>query len=220
MIAAGPPVVVFDYGSGNIRSVVRALTAAGCAVTVSDDLPTARSAAGLVVPGVGAFAACRAALREAGGDDLIRERYARGAAVLGICVGMQVMCEGSAEHADQRDSADVTGLGLLPGHLVRLTAPIVPHMGWNLIDPAPGSALFTDEPGQRYYFVHSYAVPWPPPAAADPPVADAHLRVTTADYGGRFIAAIESGPLAGTQFHPEKSGPAGVALLRRWRATL
>jgi len=213
-VSSRPPVVVFDYGSGNIRSVVRALATAGCEVSVTADPDQAMAAAGLVVPGVGAFAACRAALRAAGGDDLIIERLARGSAVLGICVGMQVLFEGSDEHAEQSAPQDTVGLAVLPGRVVRLTAPVVPHMGWNTVSAAPGSRLLSPDPAQRYYFVHSYAVPAPVAPA------DGLTHLTTADYGGQFIAAVERGPCAGTQFHPEKSGPAGVDLLARWRETL
>jgi glutamine amidotransferase len=199
-----PRVVVLDYGSGNLRSAERALARAGADVTVTADLAAARDAPGLVVPGVGAYAACMTALHALGGDDLVRERVAGERPVLGICVGMQVLFEQGTEHGVTTD-----GIGVLPGAVSRLHADVVPHMGWNTVDVAPGSALFAGLEREHFYFVHSYAARTVPGALT-----------TTAEHGEVFAAAVERGPLAATQFHPEKSGDAGTALLANWLRTL
>lgn len=200
-----PNVVVFDYGSGNLRSAQRALERAGATVAVSADHRAARGADGLVVPGVGAFAACMAGIRDAGGDEVIPARVAEGAPVLGICVGAQVLFDAGEEHG-----VTTEGLGLLPGTVTRLAAERIPHMGWNTVEH-DGMALFAGiEPRDRFYFVHSYA--------ARPPVADA--AVATCVHGGPFVAAVERGPLSATQFHPEKSGRAGLVLLSNWVRSL
>ena len=196
-------VVVLDYGSGNLRSAERALQAAGAEVRVTDDLDAAREAPGLVVPGVGAFAACMTGLRGVGGDDVVRERVADGRPVLGICVGMQVLFERGVEHGERTD-----GIGVLPGEVTRLQADIVPHMGWNTVAAPEGSVLFDGLGDERFYFVHSYA-------AHDVPDAG----VTRAEHGEEFVAAVERGPVSATQFHPEKSGRAGTRLLANWLRT-
>jgi glutamine amidotransferase len=198
-----PRVVVLDYGSGNLRSAERALARAGGEVTVTDSLDEALNADGLVVPGVGAFAACMAGLRAAGGDRLIRERLRRGRPVLGICVGMQVLFSLGDEHGVATE-----GVGTFPGAVTRLRAPVLPHMGWNTVSPPPDSRLFAGVEGERFYFVHSYAA------------RSAPGQVTWAEHGERFVAAVEDGMLAATQFHPEKSGDAGAVLLRNWIASL
>jgi len=195
-----PRIVVLDYGSGNLRSAERALTRAGGDVVVTDDLTAAATADGLVVPGVGAYASCMAALTSINADRMIADRIALGRRVLGICVGMQVMFEYGEEHGRR-----TTGLGLLPGGVTRLSAPRVPHMGWNTVSPA-----LTAEPQTRFYFVHSYA------AQDIAALTAVGVAVTTATYGVPFVAAVESGALMATQFHPEKSGDAGAALLHRW----
>jgi glutamine amidotransferase len=205
-------VVVFDYGSGNVRSAVRALEHVGASVLLTSDHAEALAADGLFVPGVGNFHACMAGLRAAGGPRVIETRLAGGRAVLGVCVGMQVLFDGSDEPSD----APEEGLGEWPGTVSRLLADVVPHMGWSEVRPAAGSALFAGLAGQRFYFVHSYAVQhWTmaPPTGIFERVAP---RVTWADHGGPFVAAVENGPLAATQFHPEKSGEAGLALLENW----
>jgi glutamine amidotransferase len=208
-----PRVVVLDYGSGNLRSAERAIARAGAQVSVTADATTALSADGLVVPGVGAFAACVRGLRSVRGDHLIGRRLAGGRPVLGICVGMQILFEKGVEHG-----ATVAGCGEWPGTVERLAAPVLPHMGWNTVRAASDSVLFAGaDPDTRYYFVHSYAVKrWvlPPPDRLVPP------KVTWAEHGESFVAAVENGPLMATQFHPEKSGDAGAALLRNWVATL
>jgi len=201
---SGADVVVLDYGSGNLRSAERALARAGAQVQVSTDLVVAREADGLVVPGVGAFAACMRGLVAAGGGPVIWDRLRRQRPVLGICVGMQVLFEEGVEHGER-----TTGLGVLAGEVTRLQADVVPHMGWNTVQPPAGSALFAGVEGERFYFVHSYA-------ARDVPAA----ATTFAEHGERFAAAVERGPLSATQFHPEKSGDAGIALLRNWIGAL
>ncbi|RLK12346.1 glutamine amidotransferase [Micromonospora sp. M71_S20] len=203
-------VVVLDYGSGNLRSAERALAHAGADVTVTDDLTAAAEADGLVVPGVGAYAACMAGIEDLGAGPVIAERVAAGRPVLGICVGMQVLFEHGDEHG-----VVTKGLGLLPGGVTRLTASRLPHMGWNTVAAPAGSVLFAGLPADsRFYFVHSYAVG--DPAA----LADAGATVVTAHHGTDFVAAVERGPLCAAQFHPEKSADTGAALLRNWLATL
>ncbi len=201
-------VVVLDAGSGNLRSAERALQRAaeqtGADVELTADPVAAREADGLVVPGVGAYAACMAGLRAVGGDDVVRERLAGDRPVLGICVGMQVMFERGLEHGETTD-----GIGVLPGEVTRLQAPVVPHAGWNTVEVPEGSALFAGVEGEHFYFVHSYA-------AHDAPGALA----TTAVHGEPFVAAVERGALSATQFHPEKSGDAGRRLLVNWLRTL
>lgn len=199
-------VVIFDYGFGNIRSAQRALERVGAEVTVTEDTTLAAQAAGLVIPGVGAFAACMRALHESGGADLIRRRGAKNQPILGICVGAQVMFDGGNEHGEHTD-----GLGLLAGEITSLTAPILPHMGWNTVETPAGSALYQGiDPNERFYFVHSFA--------AHTTTADA--LVATCDYGERFIASVELGSLSVVQFHPEKSADTGAALLSNWIGTL
>jgi glutamine amidotransferase len=203
-------VVVLDYGSGNLRSAERALQRAGADVTVTDDLAAAAAADGLVVPGVGAFAACMAGIEALGAGPVIADRVAAGRPVLGICVGMQVLFAHGEEHG-----VVTRGLGLLPGGVTRLAATRLPHMGWNTLRPAVDSALFTGLPEEsRFYFVHSYAV------ADVAALTAAGARVTTARHGGDFVAAVERGALSAAQFHPEKSADTGALLLRNWLATL
>ncbi len=207
-MAVPPRVVVLDYGFGNVRSAVRALERVGADVELTADKHAALEADGLVVPGVGAFAAVMAGLEGVGGDEIVDRRLAGGRPVLGICVGMQVMFAEGVEHGVR-----TAGLGQWPGVVDRLEAPIVPHMGWAEVDPPAGSRLFAGLGNARFYFVHSYAArsfPLRPPGAIPAPV------VTWADHGGRFVAAVENGPLAATQFHPEKSGDAGAQLLSHW----
>jgi imidazole glycerol-phosphate synthase subunit HisH len=208
-----PRVVVLDYGSGNLRSAQRAIARAGAEVTVTADAGAAMNADGLVVPGVGAFAACVRGLRSVRGDQLIGRRLAGGRPVLGICVGMQILFEKGVEHGVAAD-----GCGEWPGTVERLPAPVLPHMGWNTVRAPTDSVLFAGaDPATRYYFVHSYAVRrWemPPPERLKAPT------VTWAEHEEPFVAAVENGALMATQFHPEKSGDAGAALLRNWLATL
>ena len=203
-----PEIVVLDYGSGNLRSAERALARVGADVTVTADPDAALDADGLVVPGVGAFAACMAGLRSVGGDKLIAQRLASGRPVLAICVGMQVLFASGEEHGERTE-----GCGLLPGTVERLEAPVLPHMGWNTVSPPAGSTLFAGiGPGTRFYFVHSYGLRY----ARAGLLRDSSAQVTWATHGEPFAAAVEDGPLAATQFHPEKSGDAGATLLSNW----
>ena len=208
-----PEVVVLDYGSGNLRSVVRAVERTGASVTLTGDFAVALEADGLVVPGVGAYAACMDGLRAVKGDRLIGRRLAGGRPVLGICVGMQVLFGRGVEHG-----VETPGCEEWPGTVDRLEAPVVPHMGWNTVEAPPGSRLFSGVESERFYFVHSYAArSW----ELETNDRTAAPLVTWATHGGdRFVAAVENGPLCATQFHPEKSGDAGAALLRNWVATL
>jgi glutamine amidotransferase len=213
---SAPDVVVLDYGSGNVRSGVRALERVGARVELTADPARALACDGLFLPGVGNFHACMAGLRAADGPRIVDVRLAGGRPVLGVCVGMQVLFEGSEEPSDR----PLEGLGEWPGRVERLRAPVVPHMGWSTVDVPPGSALFAGVEGERFYFVHSYAVPrWtlPAPHGAMSVVVP---RVTTATHGEPFVAAVENGPLTATQFHPEKSGDAGLALLENWVSAL
>jgi glutamine amidotransferase len=208
-----PKVAVLDYGSGNLRSAVRAVERAGADVELTSDFDTCLAADGLLVPGVGAFAACMEGLRAVKGDRIIGRRLAGGRPVLGICVGMQVLFGRGVEHGIETDGCDEW-----PGVVERLQAPVVPHMGWNTVDVAEGSTLFSGIEDERFYFVHSYGVrDWTL-------VTNDRTRaplVTWAEHGGdRFVAAVENGPLTATQFHPEKSGDAGAALFRNWVASL
>ena len=200
-------VVVLDYGSGNLRSAQRALERAGAEVTVTADTAAALAADGLVVPGVGAFAACMAGLRAVHGDEVIAKRLASSRPVLGICVGMQILFREGVEHGQR-----TAGCAVLPGAVGRLEAPVLPHMGWNTVRAPAGSALLAGlGEGTRFYFVHSYAVTAIPPAPA---------LTATARHGQDFVAVVEHGPLTATQFHPEKSADAGSALLANWLGML
>ena len=196
-------VVVLDYGSGNLRSAQRALERVGASVTVTADVRLAADADGVVVPGVGAFAACMAGLCAIEGERAVAERVANSRPLLGICVGMQVLFDAGVEHG-----VETPGLGVLPGRVEGLRAPIVPHMGWNTVTPPADSVLFRGLADQRFYFVHSYAV------------HETSGAVTHASHGERFVAAVESGPVMATQFHPEKSGDAGLSLLENWLETI
>ena len=200
---SAPRVVVLDYGSGNLRSAERALSRVGADVTVTADAAEAGECDGLVVPGVGAFAACVDGVRAVGGDAVVSSRLATDRPVLGICVGMQVLYEVGEEHG-----VTTSGLGALPGRVERLHADVLPHMGWNTVRPPSGSRLFAGVEGERFYFVHSYAVR---------PGGDGEA---VTEHGEAFVAGVERGPLAATQFHPEKSGDAGLHLLDNWVSAL
>jgi glutamine amidotransferase len=205
-------VVLLDYGSGNVHSAAKALERAGADVEVTADRKAALEADGLVVPGVGAFKAVMDQLQAVRGDEVIDRRLAGGRPVLGICVGMQVLFERGVERG-----VDTEGLGEWPGVVTELPAPVLPHMGWNTVAPDAGSVLFDGIEDERFYFVHSFAAqewlldvkpPFPTP------------KLTWAEHGGRFLAAVENGPLSATQFHPEKSSDAGIRLLGNWLGSL
>jgi glutamine amidotransferase len=211
-VTATRRVVLLDYGSGNIHSAAKALERAGAEVQVTSDRAAAMEADGLVVPGVGAFKAVMDQLRAVRGDEVIDRRLAGGRAVLGICVGMQVLFDRGVERG-----VDTEGLGEWPGVVTELPSPVLPHMGWNTVEPDVGSVLFDGIEDERFYFVHSYAAqewlldvvpPFPQP------------KLTWSEHGGPFLAAVENGPLSATQFHPEKSSEAGIRLLANWLGTL
>ena len=212
-----PKVVVLDYGSGNLRSAVRAVERAGAEVELTSDFEAGLAADGLLVPGVGAYAACMAGLRAVKGERLIGRRLAGGRPVLGICVGMQILFARGVEHGVETEGCDEW-----PGVVERLQAPVVPHMGWNTVEAPPGTRMLAGIEDERFYFVHSYGVREWTLVTNDRTEAP---RVVWAEHGpagaaDRFVAAVENGPLWATQFHPEKSGDAGAALLRNWVATL
>ncbi|WEV28344.1 imidazole glycerol phosphate synthase subunit HisH [Streptomyces sp. 71268] len=209
-----PSVVVFDYGFGNVRSAERALAHVGADVEITSDYDRAMTADGLLVPGVGAFAACMRGLRAARGDWIVGRRLAGSRPVLGICVGMQILFERGIEHG-----VETEGLDEWPGTVGPLEAPVVPHMGWNTVTPAEDSTLFAGlDADARFYFVHSYAVREWSLEVANPAMRPP--QVTWATHGEPFVAAVENGPLRATQFHPEKSGDAGAHLLTNWLDTL
>ncbi|MEN9749861.1 MAG: hypothetical protein RL149_939 [Actinomycetota bacterium] len=208
---SSPRVVVLDYGSGNVHSVAKAIVAAGAEVELTSDRSAAMAADGLVVPGVGAFAAVMQQLKAVRGAELIDQRLIANKPVLGICVGLQVMFSEGVEH-----QIETEGLGQWPGRVELLDSPVLPHIGWNTVRAAEDSVLFDSIEDERFYFVHSYAVgewlldangPLTPP------------KVTWSEYGSKFVAAVENGPLSATQFHPEKSGEAGIKLLSNWIKT-
>jgi glutamine amidotransferase len=206
-------VVVLDYGSGNLRSAERAVRRAGAEVQVSADPAAALAADGLVVPAVGAFAACMEGLRSVRGERIIGQRLAGGRPVLGVCVGMQVLFSRGVEHG-----VEASGCDEWPGTVERLQADVLPHMGWNTVAAPENSVLFAGlDAGTRFYFVHSYAVQrW----ELEPSSTLVAPLVTWSEHGKPFVAAVENGPLCATQFHPEKSGDAGAQLLRNWLGTL
>ncbi len=193
-------IAILDYGSGNLHSALRAFAQVHEEVVVTSDPTVCRSADGLVVPGVGAYAACMQQLTDAGADLIIKERVAARKPIFGICVGMQILFEQGQEKALTQ------GLGILPGTITKLESPILPHMGWNTVRSGEGSALFQGIENEYFYFVHSYG------AQLD---IDGAIN-SICEYGGGFLAAVEQGPVVATQFHPEKSGAAGATLIRNW----
>jgi glutamine amidotransferase len=199
-------IAILDYGSGNLRSAERAFATTGHEVVVTADRKIALEAAGLVIPGVGAFAACMSGLTSVGGDEIARERISLGRPTLGICIGMQILFESGLEHAE---NGAHQGVGIWRGMVKKLAAPILPHMGWNTVSTTPGSIIFNGVENERFYFVHSYA--------ATAPVGQYQAW---SEYGEPFLAAVEDGPLTATQFHPEKSGTAGLKLIANWSKSL
>lgn len=195
-------IAILDYGSGNLRSAQRAFERSGSEVVVTSDKEIALNAAGLVVPGVGAFAACMRGLINVGGDEIVRARVAAKRPTLGICVGMQIFFRDGDEHTDGELHK---GVGVWQESITRLKAPILPHMGWNTVSVTGNSNLFNGLSDQSFYFVHSYA-------------AKTAVGVTQAwtTHGEKFLSAVEDGTICATQFHPEKSGDAGLALIKNW----
>lgn len=208
-----PRVAVLDYGSGNVHSVCASLERAGAVATLTADREFCETAAGLVIPGVGAFAAVMQKLHDVGAPRIIDRRLVAGLPTLGICVGMQVLFERGFEHGEE-----TAGLSQWPGDVVKLSAERLPHIGWSRVSAGGGTQLFEPNSEDYFYFVHSYAaldLAMPQSSTFAAPV------LSTAKYEGqRFLAAVENGPLAATQFHPEKSGEAGLRLLKRWVARL
>ena len=209
-------IAILDYGSGNIRSAERAFARTGNNVVVTKDSELISRADALVVPGVGAFGACMSGLLSVQGDQIISRHLAAKKPLLGICVGMQILFDSGAENFTDKSSLNSNdslsndshvGLGILPGVVSKLQHPRLPHMGWNTVVPPQGSTLFRGVESERFYFVHSYAVPYS---------AQALPGATITEYGESFIAAVESGNICATQFHPEKSGDAGLQLIRNW----
>ncbi len=194
-------IAILDYGSGNLRSALRAFERAGKEVILTSDYSIALEAEGLVVPGVGAFGACMTGLKSVRGDQLVRERIALARPTIGICVGMQILFASGVEHGQHQ------GVGIWPSTVEKLTAKVLPHMGWNTVAAASGSQLFKGVEGESFYFVHSYGVTAP---------VDGGALHSWSDYDMRFLAAIEDGVISATQFHPEKSGDAGLHLIKNW----
>ncbi|CAN2194844.1 HisH Glutamine amidotransferase [Candidatus Nanopelagicaceae bacterium] len=196
-------IAILDYGSGNLRSAQRAFEASGKEVVLTSDYDVALNADGLVVPGVGAFAACMKGLAGVRGDQLVRERISLKRPTLGICVGMQILFARGVEHGNHE------GVGVWDATVEKLEAPILPHMGWNTVSVGTGSTLFHGVENESFYFVHSYAVKKKVGAIS-----------TIAHHGEDFLAAVEDGVIAATQFHPEKSGDAGLQLIKNWTNSL
>ena len=196
-------IAILDYGSGNLRSAHRAFECSGEEVLVTSDFETALNAKGLVVPGVGAFAACMQGLQAVRGDEIVRQRVALNRPTLGICVGMQILFARGVEHGVH------DGVGIWGASVEKLETKVLPHMGWNTVSPHKESKIFKGVESESFYFVHSYAV-----------TQSVGKIESYTDYEGPFIAAIEDGAMTATQFHPEKSGDAGLHLIKNWVATI
>ena len=199
-------IAILDYGSGNLRSAERAFATTGEEVVVTSDRNIALEADGLVVPGVGAFAACMNGLNAVDGAAIVRERLAKERPTLGICIGMQILFTQGTEHSEGTAHA---GVGVWDGVVSQLDAPILPHMGWNTVETNSDSILFKGIGSESFYFVHSYA--------AKKAVGKSQAWST---HGEKFLAAVEDGYISATQFHPEKSGAAGLALIKNWVGSL
>ncbi len=201
-------IAILDYGSGNLRSAQRAFASTGEDVIVTSDHRTAVEAQGLVVPGVGAFASCMQGLLTINGDSIIRERLALERPTLGICVGMQILFESGTESSLSYPHGGL-GIGIWAGTVNRMLAPVLPHMGWNTTTSSHGSTLFKGVENESFYFVHSYAA-----------TRSAGQKQAWSDYDQKFLAAVEDGAICATQFHPEKSGKAGLKLIENWIGSL
>jgi len=201
-------IAILDYGSGNLRSAQRAFETTGADVVVTSDRKIALEAKGLVVPGVGAFQSCMSGLVGIGGDEIIRERNSKQRPTLGICIGMQILFTEGLEPS-VANASSTPGVGIWSGSVAKLNAPVLPHMGWNTVVAPSGSILFEGVEEESFYFVHSYA--------AKKAVGQ---RVSWTEYGEPFISAVEDGAMSATQFHPEKSGSAGLRLIKNWTMTL
>jgi glutamine amidotransferase len=196
-------IAILDYGSGNLRSALRAFETTGRKVFLTSDPEQAEKADALVVPGVGAFGACMDGLRKVNGDQIVKSRLAMGKPTIGICVGMQIMFERGLEHGS------FDGIAALKGTVEKMSAPVLPHMGWNTVEVHGNSKLFKGIEKESFYFVHSYAV------------HDTKIEIgATTDYFGEFTSAVEVGSITATQFHPEKSGAAGLKLINNWVESL
>jgi len=197
-------IAILDYGSGNLRSAERAFELAADKVIVTSDPKICIEADGLVVPGVGAFAACMEQFLNIGGREIIAARVANSSPIFGICVGMQIFFDSSSEKKMSK------GLGILPGDISQIEAAILPHMGWNTVAAPAESKLFSGIADQSFYFVHSFAAKKRVSSAIN----------STSNYGEDFLAAVEKDFIVATQFHPEKSGAAGAKLISNWVKSL
>jgi imidazole glycerol-phosphate synthase subunit HisH len=199
-------IAIIDCGRNNVLSVRHALLRVGAQAEIVTTPDRVSAAAGVVLPGVGSFPAGMLALQRAGLVSVIREVVARGTAVLGICLGMQMLFE-SSEESGLGSCEDVRGLGAFPGRIRRLRGPgRVPHMGWNTVHTTGGRAFLESLDGTHMYFAHSYCLPL---------TGASHVAAVT-DYGGPFVSVVQRANVMGTQFHPEKSGVQGLKLLRRF----
>lgn len=206
---SAPRIVVFEYGAGNVHSACQALANAGADVVLTDDASEVLRADGVMVPGVGAFGYVMNRFESRGGSALLRECQQLRKPLLGVCVGMQIFFDSATEKGDHR------GLGLLSGVVEELPAPLLPHMGWAQVKVPESSRMFSGIGPEHFYFVHSYAR-----LAAGPVINRSRpaepVMVATAHHGADFVAAVETDRLWATQFHPEKSGAAGLRLLANW----
>jgi glutamine amidotransferase len=195
-------VAIIDYGVGNLRSVEKAFAATGCQAIISDDESVLREAERLVLPGVGAFAACMKALKERGFDRLVKEKVSEGTPLLGVCVGMQLLFDESEEFGSTQ------GLGLLRGSVRRFRGElVVPHIGWNRIQQTRSHKLFAGIEDRSFcYFVHSFY--------CEP--GDARVVVGETEYGVRYASVVAEGNVCGVQFHPEKSQEVGLRMLKNF----
>ncbi|MFM1826136.1 MAG: hypothetical protein RLZZ37_771 [Actinomycetota bacterium] len=201
-------IVILDYGFGNIRSAQKVFQKIGVETEISNDFQKCLNADGLVIPGVGAFKACMEGILKVKANEIVDKRLSGGRNVFGICVGMQIMFEKGTEHGET-----TPGLGQWPGLVDEIKNPVLPHMGWNEVQVDSRSLIFKGVEDQKFYFVHSYAA------------KDLNLKESGkiekplkhfTTYGEKFLASVENNALVATQFHPEKSGEAGISLLKNW----